>query len=156
MILSDAAATDALGRRLAAMVRPGDVIALDGPLGAGKTSLARGLLSALGLAGEAPSPSFAIVQPYAPPETRLPVQHVDLYRIDDPSEIEELGLDEALSDGVLLVEWPERAGPGRWPEAIVLSLAIREDGGRVLTARVPPAWKDRWPPTRSCLPAGPT
>ena len=77
------------------LVRPGDVITLSGPLGAGKTSIARGLLAALGLAGEAPSPTFAIVQPYAPPETRLPVMHVDLYRIEDPDEIEELGLDEA-------------------------------------------------------------
>ncbi len=78
-------------------VGAGDVITLSGPLGAGKTSIARGLLAALGLEGEAPSPSFAIVQPYAPPEVRFPVLHVDLYRIDDPDEIEELGLDDALS-----------------------------------------------------------
>lgn len=147
MILRDAAATDALGRRLAPLVCAGDVVALDGPLGAGKTSIARGLLAALGLPGEAPSPSFAIVQPYAPPETRLPVLHVDLYRIEDPHEIDELGLDEALADGVLIVEWPARAGPGRWPGALHLSLAMTAADGRVLTARVPPAWKDRWPPT---------
>ena len=147
MILADAAATDRLGRRLGALVRPGDVIALQGPLGAGKTSLARGLLAALGLAGEAPSPSFAIVQPYAPPETRLPVLHVDLYRIERPDELDELGLEEALADSVLLVEWPERAGDGRWPDALGLSFAIRPDGRRALTARVPAAWEDRWPPT---------
>lgn len=147
MILRDEAATDALGRSLAALVGPGDVIALAGPLGAGKTSLARGLLAGLGLAGEAPSPSFAIVQPYAPPETRLPVLHVDLYRIEDPSEIEELGLDDARSDGVLLVEWPERAGPARWPDALGLTFTMRADGGRGLTARIPSGWKDRWPPS---------
>ncbi|WP_375393164.1 tRNA (adenosine(37)-N6)-threonylcarbamoyltransferase complex ATPase subunit type 1 TsaE, partial [uncultured Sphingomonas sp.] len=86
MLLPDPAATEAFGRALAGIVRTGDVVTLSGPLGAGKTSIARGLLAALGLAGEAPSPSFAIVQPYAPPEVRLPVLHVDLYRIDDAGE----------------------------------------------------------------------
>jgi tRNA threonylcarbamoyladenosine biosynthesis protein TsaE len=146
MLLADPDATRALGLRLAAVVRPGDVVALTGPLGAGKTSLARGLLAGLGLAGEAPSPSFAIVQPYAPPETMLPVLHVDLYRIERTAELDELGLDEALADSVLLVEWPERAGGHRWPDALGLSLAIAADGARALTARVPAAWEDRWPP----------
>lgn len=142
-MLPDPAATEAFGASLAALVRPGDVIALSGPLGAGKTSVARGLLAALGLAGEAPSPSFAIVQPYVPPEVRVPVLHVDLYRVDDPDEIEELGLDEALGDSVLLVEWPERGG-GRWPDALWLTLT--PDGeGRRLTWRLPAAWKGRWP-----------
>ena len=66
-VLADAAATHAVGIALAGVVRPGDVVTLTGPLGAGKTSIARGLLAALGLAGEAPSPSYAIVQPYRPP-----------------------------------------------------------------------------------------
>ena len=136
-------ATGAFGARLAALAAPGDVITLAGPLGAGKTSIARGLLSALGLVGEAPSPSFAIVQPYAPPEVAMPVLHVDLYRIDDPNEIEELGLDEALSDSLLIVEWPERA-LGRWPEALALTLTIEPDGSRALTAEVPAAWRARW------------
>lgn len=143
MILADPQASEALGARLAALVAPGDVITLSGSLGAGKTSIARGLLAALGLAGEAPSPSFAIVQPYAPPEVRLPVLHVDLYRIDDPHEIEELGLDEAAHDSVLLVEWPERA-PGWWPDALALALEILPDGGRRLTAGVPAGWRARW------------
>lgn len=141
--LADAAATAAFGARLAAIVAPGDAITLSGPLGAGKTSIARALLAALGLAGEAPSPSFAIVQPYAPPETALPVLHVDLYRIGHPDELAELGLDEDRGEAVLLVEWPERA-PGRWPGALALTLAIRDDGGRVLTADVPAAWRARW------------
>ena len=141
--LDDAAATERFGAALAGQVRIGDVITLAGPLGAGKTSIARGLLSALGLAGEAPSPTFAIVQPYAPPETRMQVLHVDLYRIDDVGELEELGLEESLTDSVLLIEWPERAA-GHWPEALALSLEILPDGARGLTATVPPAWKARW------------
>src|SRR3546814_8509586 len=78
----------ALGARLAEVVQPGDVIALRGGLGAGKTTLARGLLSALGLEEEAPSPSFAIVQPYDPPLVRFPVTHVDLYRLENAAEAE--------------------------------------------------------------------
>ena len=143
MILSSPAASEAFGARLADCLAPGDVITLSGPLGAGKTSIARGLLAALGLAGEAPSPSFAIVQPYAPPEVRLAVLHVDLYRIEDPDEIAELGLDDAVDDSVLLVEWPERA-PGWWPQALALTLEMMPDGSRRLTAAVPPGWKERW------------
>ena len=145
MELPDLAATEAVGARLAALVRPGDVVTLSGPLGAGKTSVARGLLAALGLAGEAPSPSFAIVQPYDLPEVRLPVWHVDLYRLDDPREVDELGLEDDRGDGLLLVEWPERAGPGKWSEALALTLSIEPDGARRLTWTVPEAWGDRWP-----------
>ena len=136
-----------LGRRLAGLARPGDVIALSGPLGAGKTSIARGLLAALGLEGEAPSPSFAIVQPYDPPEVRFPVLHVDLYRLDDPSEAAELGLDDARIDSLLIVEWPERLGEAAWQDALWLSLDVAPDGARALTAKVPAAWNDRWFPT---------
>lgn len=143
--LEDPAATEAFGAKLAAHVKAGDVIALTGTLGAGKTSLARGLLAALGLIGEAPSPSFAIVQPYAPPEVRLPVLHVDLYRIDDPAEIVELALDDARYDSVLIVEWPERAGADYWPDALRLDLTIEPDGTRGLTAGVPEGWTRRWP-----------
>lgn len=143
MWLADPAATETIGASLAAVLRAGDVIALSGSLGAGKTSIARGLLRALGLAGEAPSPSFAIVQPYAPPEVRLAVHHVDLYRIEHPQELEELGLDEALPDVALVVEWPERA-PGYWPQALRLTLTL-EGAGRRLTWIVPAAWEGRWP-----------
>jgi tRNA threonylcarbamoyladenosine biosynthesis protein TsaE len=143
--LADAAASQAFGRALAAQVRPGDVVALSGQLGAGKTSIARGLLAALGLEGEAPSPSYAIVQPYDPPEVAFPVLHVDLYRIDDPDEAEELGLEDARGDSLLLVEWPERLPDAWWADALWLTLTIEADGSRGLTARVPAAWKDRWP-----------
>ncbi|MBX9796972.1 tRNA (adenosine(37)-N6)-threonylcarbamoyltransferase complex ATPase subunit type 1 TsaE [Sphingomonas sp.] len=137
-------ASEGFGARLAALVAPGDVITLTGPLGAGKTSIARGLLAALGLAGEAPSPSFAIVQPYDPPEVSLPVLHVDLYRIEDPGELAELGLDEAEGESLLLIEWPERAGADAWPHALALTLSVAADGARCLTAAVPAAWEARW------------
>lgn len=124
----------------------GDVVALYGDLGAGKTSLARGALAELGLAEEAPSPTFAIVQPYAPPEVSLPVAHVDLYRIDDPEDAEELGLDEMLEDGALLIEWPERLGAALRPHALRLTLEPDPAGGRRLTWVAPTAWEARWPP----------
>ncbi|RDE07395.1 tRNA (adenosine(37)-N6)-threonylcarbamoyltransferase complex ATPase subunit type 1 TsaE [Sphingomonas aracearum] len=143
MILAGADASEAFGARLAAVLATGDVVTLSGPLGAGKTSIARGLLAALGLAGEAPSPTFAIVQPYAPPEVRVAVLHVDLYRVEEPEELEELGLDDALYDSALVVEWPERAA-GAWPEGLALSLEMLPDGARRLTASVPPSWEARW------------
>lgn len=145
MLLPDPAATEALGASLAPLVQPGDAVTLSGDLGAGKTSLVRGLLRALGLAGEAPSPSFAIVQPYDLPDVRLPVLHVDLYRLDDPSEMEELGLDDAEADSLLLVEWPDRAGAGAWPHALRLTLEALPEGGRRLTWEAPAAWAGRWP-----------
>ncbi|WP_336966066.1 tRNA (adenosine(37)-N6)-threonylcarbamoyltransferase complex ATPase subunit type 1 TsaE [Sphingobium aquiterrae] len=133
------------GGVLADALRPGDVIALNGDLGAGKTTFARGMLAALGLAEEAPSPTFAIVQPYDPSLVRLPVAHVDLYRLDAPEDAEELGLDDYLADGVLLIEWPERLGDRLWPHALILDIAVLPDGGRRLTARMPEAWRQRWP-----------
>ncbi len=139
-------ATEAIGRLLAPLLRTGDVVALAGDLGAGKTSLARGVLAALGLAGEAPSPTFAIVQPYAPPEVTLPVAHVDLYRIEHRREADELALDEYRADGALLVEWPERLGAEAWPDALWLRLAPVAGGGRRLTWSTPGAWETRWPP----------
>lgn len=143
--LADVAATMRAGARLADVLRAGDVVTLTGGLGAGKTSLARGVLAALGLAEEAPSPTFAIVQPYDPPAVRLPVLHIDLYRIDDPAEIDELGLEEARHEAALLVEWPERAGVGRWPDALALDIAMTPDGARRLTWAAPDAWDGRWP-----------
>ena len=143
MTLADEEATMRVGAELAAQARPGDVIRLSGPLGVGKTALARGFLAALGHDGEVPSPSFAIVQPYEELDPR--VWHVDLYRIEDPSELEEIGLDSA-ADAVLIVEWPERAGNEVWPEALSLSLEFAENDYRILTAKVPPSWEGRWPP----------
>ena len=142
MTLNDEMETARAGARLAAVAREGDVITLSGPLGVGKTALARGFLGALGHEGEVPSPSFSIVQPYE--QLDPPVWHVDLYRLEDPSELEELGLDSA-AEAVLLVEWPERAGHGVWPDALTLTLEFGPEGYRILTARVPPSWEGRWP-----------
>ena len=136
---------EAIGAELARVLRPGDAIGLKGDLGAGKTTLARAILAALGLQGEAPSPSFAIVQPYAPPELRLPLLHVDLYRIEDPEEMDELGLDEARDDQVLLIEWPERMGRRQWPDMLMLGIEFDGPDARRLTASLPPAWEARWP-----------
>lgn len=143
--LPDAEATDAFGRRLASLLRPGDCIALFGTLGAGKTSLCRGIIRGLGFEGEVPSPTFPLVQTYEPPETRLPVWHVDLYRVEHTGELEELGLEDALQDRALLIEWPERL-PALWPITLRLALRGAPDGGRCLTALVPAAWESRWPP----------
>jgi tRNA threonylcarbamoyladenosine biosynthesis protein TsaE len=142
MILNSEADTAGLGAALARVVKAGDVIALSGPLGAGKTALARGFLAAAGHVGEVPSPTFALVQPYE--ELEPPVLHADLYRIEDPSELVELGLGDA-ADAVLLVEWPDRAGEGAWPHALRLSLEPLPGGARRLTAEVPPPWEARWP-----------
>ena len=143
MILKDETATVAAGAALAARLRPGDVVTMTGDLGAGKTTLVRGLLHALGHDGEVPSPSFAIVQPYE--DLDPPVWHADLYRLEDPAELAELGLD-SLGEEILIVEWPERAGQGAWPDALRLSLEILDPNRRRLTAEVPAAWEGRWPP----------
>ena len=143
MILDSEGATARLGAALALQVRRGDVIALSGPLGVGKTALARSLIAALGFDGEIPSPSFAIVQPYD--ELDPPIWHVDLYRIEHPGELDELGLDSA-HEAALLVEWPDRAGEAAWPDALRLDLEFTDHDARRLTAKVPPAWEGRWPP----------
>jgi N-acetylmuramate 1-kinase len=106
--LPDQEATERLGQDLAMALHVGDALALSGDLGAGKTTLARGLIRALAddPALDVPSPTFTLLQSY---DTRIPVHHFDLYRLVSPDELDELGLDEALADGAALVEWPERA-----------------------------------------------
>jgi tRNA threonylcarbamoyladenosine biosynthesis protein TsaE len=144
--LADAAATEAVGRALAGRLGPGDVVALYGALGAGKTTLCRGVLRGLGHSGDVASPTFPIVLAYEPPGVRIPLWHVDLYRIDEAGELEELGLDEGRAEAAMLIEWPERL-PALWPESLRLTLTVAADGARALTAAVPPAWGGRWPPT---------
>lgn len=106
--LKDLEATARLARRLARAARSGDMIGLSGDLGAGKTTLARAFLDALGDRGEVPSPTFTLVQVYDRGTVR--VWHFDLYRLDRSEEVVELGFDDALADGICLVEWPERLG----------------------------------------------
>ena len=110
LALPDQAATEALAGRLAGLLRPGDVVALGGDLGAGKTTVARALIrAAAGAEVEVPSPTFTLVQIYElPPGT---IWHFDLYRLSGPDEVTELGWDEARAGGIALVEWPDRLGP---------------------------------------------
>ena len=145
IVIPDEAAMLSFGRGLAGQLQRGDLIALSGDLGAGKTVLARGILQGLGHDGEVASPSYSLVHPYDPPAVRLAISHVDLYRLDDPAALEELGLDEARLYGALIVEWPERAGPAFVADA--LHICIERDGpnARRLTVAVPRSWEARWP-----------
>ena len=120
--LSDEAATARLAGRVAREARRGDAIALSGELGAGKTSFARAFIRACGAPEEVPSPSFTLVQTYDTP--RGAVSHFDLYRLSRPEEIEELGLDEALAEGIVLIEWPDRL-----PRAISDAVLVHIDHG---------------------------
>jgi len=143
--LPDAEATAALGIRIAAALRAGDVVALSGGLGAGKTTLARSIIAALGHDGEVPSPTFAIIQTYDPPSVSLPVVHADFYRLDDPSEVEELGLDDYRHGAALIAEWPEQAG-GFSHEAGCLSVTLETaDEGRLAIVDPGADWLDRMP-----------
>ena len=128
--LADADATTALGRAVAPRLDPGEAVLLYGPLGMGKSTLARGLIRAL--AGEdedVPSPTFTLVQFY---ETDPPIAHFDLYRLSRPEEAFEIGLDEALDVGAALIEWPERLGddPARalGPDRLTITLEERGEG----------------------------
>jgi tRNA threonylcarbamoyladenosine biosynthesis protein TsaE len=128
LALPTLAATEALAARLAPLLRGGDVILLQGPLGAGKTALARALLRALtgDTTLDVPSPSFTLVQTYDTPAG--PVHHYDLWRIDRADDLAELGLEEAVRD-IALIEWPERLGETP-PEALTITLSIGSEDSR--------------------------
>lgn len=141
VVLADEAATTALGAALAGWLGVGEAILLQGPLGMGKSTLARGLIRALtGPEEDVPSPTFTLVQFY---EARPPVAHFDLYRLTRPDEAFEIGLDEALDVGCALIEWPERLG-GDLARALGpdrLSIVLSEQGdGRLATVSGVGAW----------------
>jgi len=128
--LADEAATERLGAALAARLRPRDVVALEGDLGAGKTTLARAILRAA--AGDpaliVPSPTFTLVEIYETPGASW--WHFDLYRLEQPEQVFELGWEDARAEGVALVEWAERLGPLLPRDRLTVRLAIEGEGRR--------------------------
>lgn len=140
--LPDLAAMEALGQQIAAKLAPGDVVALSGSLGTGKTTLARAIIAALGHEGEVPSPTYTIIETYE--DLRLPLVHADFYRLKDPGEVAELGLDDYREGAVLLAEWPDHAG-GFAHEAACLSIGLEKVGeGREAVVTPGSSWHGRW------------
>ena len=143
--LPDVAAMEPFGRAVAEALRPGDVVALSGGLGAGKTTLARAIIAALGHAGEVPSPSFAIIEVYDPPAVRLPLVHADFYRLERPEEADEIGLDDYREGAALIAEWPEHAGGfANEPGCLSISLEVADEG-RVAIVEGGADWLGRMP-----------
>ncbi len=143
--LRDLAAMQSYGARLAGLLRAGDVVALSGGLGAGKTTLARAIIGALGYTQEVPSPTFTIIETYDAPPLRLPVVHADFYRLEDPAELREIGIDEYREGAALIAEWPDRAG-GFSDEPGCLSIELQTaDEGRIAIARAGADWLGRLP-----------
>ena len=127
-----AAETRALGAKLAAFLQPGDTLLLQGDLGAGKSEFARGVARGLGITGPVPSPSFTILNAYD--EGRLPLYHFDWYRIEDPEEIAQMGMDEMLGgDGVALIEWSEKALEWVPERALRVNIRAEDEETREIT-----------------------
>jgi tRNA threonylcarbamoyladenosine biosynthesis protein TsaE len=135
MIIATEAEMRAFGEQLAAQLQPGDWVAIDGPLGAGKTVLCAGILRGLGFSGEVASPSYAIIHSYDPPELSFAVAHADLYRLNHVEELEELGLAEERGGRITLVEWAERAGPDYALPSHHIIIAPQDDGTRLVTMK---------------------
>ena len=141
ILLPNLAATQALAASLAPQLRTGDVIALTGDLGVGKTEFARALLHALGVTGDVPSPTFTLVQSYE--ANGLLISHFDLYRLKTADELDELGWEDALADGVTLIEWPERAA-GRLPaDRLTLHFTLATNGVRTCVIEKGGNWRAR-------------
>ena len=140
--LPDLAATRALAARIVPLLRQGDVLTLSGDLGAGKTEFARALLRALGVIDDIPSPTFTLVQTY---ETKnFSVSHFDLYRLKSSDELDELGWNDALADGAVVVEWPERAGARLPADRLELHFALMPDGVRRCAFKPCGNWSGRF------------
>ncbi len=141
MILPDETATARLGAAVARALRPGEAVCLSGPLGAGKSTLARALIRALTTPEEdVPSPTFTLVQFYE--GQGLAIAHFDLYRLTSPEEAYEIGLDEALDDGVAIIEWPERLAGQLPSDRLDIEIAFEGDG-RVARLMRHGAWEGR-------------
>jgi tRNA threonylcarbamoyladenosine biosynthesis protein TsaE len=143
IFLVDETATQALGRAVAFALGRGEAVCLQGPLGAGKSSLARALIRALTSPDEdVPSPTYTLVQSYDGRD--FPLAHFDLYRLNQPGEVEELGLDEALAIGAAIIEWPQRLG-GRLPaDRLTLDIEPTPDGlSRTARLTFHGAWEGR-------------
>lgn len=136
MIIASEADMRAYGVQLAETLHAGDWVAINGPLGAGKTVLSAGILKGLGFVGEVASPSYAIVHSYDPPEVSIAVAHVDLYRLDDVGDLDELGLVEERGERITLVEWAERYGANYVTPSHVVTIEPQSDGTRVLTMKM--------------------
>lgn len=122
------------GRAFASSLNGGELVTLSGGLGAGKTLFCKGVLEGLGYQGDVPSPTFNIINHYAPPDTQLPVIHADLYRLNSPDELKELGMfDSADADTVSLVEWPEQGGQAFACARFRISIAVKDENTRTLT-----------------------
>ena len=134
MIIDSPLAMLEAGRVFSSSLHGGELVTLSGGLGAGKTLFCKGVLEGLGYKGDVPSPTFNIVNHYAPPDTRLPVIHADLYRLNSPDELEELGLlDGDQPDTVSLVEWPEQGGIAFAQARFRISIAETTENSRTLT-----------------------
>jgi tRNA threonylcarbamoyladenosine biosynthesis protein TsaE len=141
--LPELAAMESFGTRIAARLRSGDVVAITGGLGAGKTTLARSIIAALGHEGEVPSPTFTILETYDTLDP--PLVHADFYRLESPEEVEEIGLDDYRAGAALIAEWPENAG-GFADEPGCLSIALETAGnGRVAIVQPGRDWLGRLP-----------
>lgn len=139
--LADETATNAFAAAMAELLRAGDTILLQGPIGAGKSAFARGVIRArLGRMEDVPSPTFTLVQTYEAPDGDI--WHCDLYRLTNPDEVLELGLEEAFQTAICLIEWPDRLGADVPRDALTLTFAARADD-HLVTVAAPPAWQDR-------------